>query len=55
MSIPDHDIEHPHDESDERCEIHGVYYRVGLCCGECLETEFDRAFQDKLDERETQP
>jgi len=51
MGVPDCQIEEPHDESDELCEIHGVHYRVGLCCGECLETEFDRAFQDKLDER----
>ena len=52
MSLPDCQIDEPHDESDERCEIHDVHYRVGLVCGECLELEFDRAFQDKLDDDE---
>ena len=51
MSIPDCQIEEPHDESDELCEIHGVHYRVGLVCGECLVDDADRIWQDKLDER----
>jgi len=51
MGVPDCQIEEPSDKSDELCPIHNQYYRVGLVCGECLELEFDRAFQDKLDER----
>jgi len=51
MSLPDCQIDEPHDESDERCEIHDVHYRVGLCCGECLLDDADRMWQDKLDER----
>jgi len=51
MSLPDELLDEPSDKSDELCPIHNQYYRVGLVCGECLELEFDRAFQDKLDER----
>ena len=54
MSIAYHEIE-PVDEWEEYCSIHAQYYRVGLCCGVCLEDSFDRALQDRLDERETQP
>ena len=50
MGVPDHEVE-PVDESENWCDLHACYYRVGLVCGGCLELEFDRAFQDKLDER----
>ena len=51
MSLPDELLDEPHDESDELCDIHGVHYRVGLCCGECLVDDADRMWKDKLDER----
>jgi hypothetical protein len=51
MGVAPHEEEEPSDESDELCEIHGVNYRVGLVCGECLCEDADRMWQDKLDER----
>ena len=54
MSLADHEIE-PVDEWEDFCSTHAQYYSVWLVCGGCLEDAFDRALQDRLDERETQP
>lgn len=54
MGVANHEIE-PVDEHEAWCDIHHQYYRIGLCCGQCLEIACDMTLQDLLDEKGRKP